>query len=163
MTAFIGRLAAMSLSGSALILVLLVLSPLLRKHPALNKRLCRLAALRMLVPFAPAGQRFLRMCLAALPTPEDGFYLTAYRLAEFGAAQVVAFLWAFGLCAVIGPMLWAHVSADAPPHTPDDWLMLLVTGGHWFNPLAWRLARLAEPSVKQARPLTPAKKERPVC
>ena len=142
MTAFLGRLAAVSLSGAVLMGVLLLLLPVLRTRPALMRGLYRLVLVRMLVPVAPLGQQVLRACLSALPAPEGGFYLTAYRLAEFGAAQVVAFLWLFGACAVLGPMVWEQLSGrQALPRTLWERLRILVCAVHWFNPLLWRFSR----------------------
>lgn len=168
MTSFMGRLAAVSISGAILIGVLLVLLPLLRRRPAVGRMLCRAAMLRLLVPFAPVGQRLLRLALSSLPAPEGGFYLTAYRLAEFGAAEVIAFLWFFGVCAVVVPTLWERFAGRRGEETRPVWAWLLtaVSAIHWFNPLVWyflRRMRQAPPDDGASQPPMASGKERPVC
>lgn len=168
MTSFMGRLAEVSISGAILIGALLVLLPLLRRRPAVCRVLCRTAALRMLVPFAPMGQRLIRLALSSLPVPEGGFYLTAYRLAEFGAAEIVAFIWAFGVCAVLVPVLWERfvTRRETEARAAWEWLLTVVCAVHWFNPLLWQLRkrmRQASPDGGCVKRPVPAGKGRTAC
>lgn len=168
MTSFIGRLAAVSISGSILIGVLLLLLPLLRRRQTVQRVLCRAAMARLLVPFAPVGQRLMRLILSSLPAPEGGFYLTAYRLAEFGAAEVVAFIWFFGVCAVAVPVLWERFAArrKTEKRSAWTWLMTVVCAVHWFNPLVWQLSRRTRQTPSndgEAQPAFPAGKGRTAC
>lgn len=163
MTSFMGRLASVSISGAILTGILLLL-PLPRRHPAAVRALYRAAMVRLLIPFAPLGQRLLRLILSALPTPEGGFYLTAYRLAEFGAAEIVAFLWFFGVCAVMLPVLWERLfTRRRAAHTAWDWLLTVVCAVHWFNPLVWLLSRRVRRPDGQPQPPLTAGKGRTAC
>ena len=168
MTSFMGRLAAVSISGAVLIGVLLALLPLLRRRPTVWRALCRAAALRMLVPFAPVGQRLMRLILSSLPAPEGGFYLTAYRIAEFGAAEVVAFIWFFGVCVIVLPVLWERfvTRRETETHSAWAWLLTAACAVHWFNPLVWQLRKRMRQTLQdggEPQPPLAAGKGRTTC
>ncbi len=156
MTAMLWMLFTLSLSGGALALLALCLSPLLRRRPTVRYYLLLLVALRLALPVAPEANLMAKLAeglearkteftpvrmedppaapqvqaspaaivyaptdgedpyagpaqsLAYAPSPEivSGIAQTTRRLAEFGAARVLLFIWMFGACASLLPQLW---------------------------------------------------------
>lgn len=193
MTALLWLLFTLSISGSVLALLVLCLSPFLRRWPTLRYYLWLPVVVRLLLPFAP-GESLISRVAVFLDTPgqftplraeeapaapqvqaptsaivyvpsdgepavegalqgpvqgvdakpsmdfeiSQGIAETSRRLASLGAARVLAFLWLFGMGAVLLPHAWGlyqlhytlRLTAQQP--LPEQQQMLdMLCAGKW--------------------------------
>ncbi len=106
MTAWMRLLAVITGSGVILSGAAWAAGPLLRRRPALRGMVWLAVSVRLLIPYAPVWGWLIRMYPAQ---GLGGPYETARRLAHFGAARVLTFLWLFGIFAALAPRVAAYV------------------------------------------------------